>query len=314
MTQPTLAQTRVVDPVLTEVARGYTSQKAAAAQALFPIVSVAKAAGRIIKFGPDAFKLVSTARAPGANTNRVQTGYSNETFSLVEHRLEALVPREMIREAAGTPGIDVVAMNIRMVQDRMALEREKQAADLATNAANFTNKKTAWGTAGRRVWSDYGNSDPFSDIMDARNAIRSATGEKPNTLVLGPTVLTALRSHPKVLDRMSTAADRPPATLAQLQALFEVDSVVEAGAVYHNGTTLADVWGKNAVLAFTTPASVQQMGSPSFGYTYQLENHPFVEEGYEDRNAASWVYPVSDAYQPVLAGETAGYLFAGAVA
>ena len=70
MPQQSLSQVRVIDPILTEVARGYTSQKAAVADALFPVVSVNTRAGRILKFDADSFKLVTTARAPATITGR----------------------------------------------------------------------------------------------------------------------------------------------------------------------------------------------------------------------------------------------------
>ena len=312
MPQATPGQARVVDPILSAVARGYRSPKAAVANVLFPIVTVGLRAGRIISFGPDDFTLVNTARAPGANTKRIQFGYAGENYSLVDYRLEGAVPNELQEEASNGPGIDLSSNAVRRVQNIMALEREKQAADLARNEARYGagNKETLSGTS---QWSDP-TSDPFTDIMDGKESIRAKIGERPNVLTLGPKVLTALRTHPKVLDRLSTASDRPPATLQQLQALFELQQIVEGEAVYHDGSQFQDVWGKDAILAFTTPASMQEMGSPSFGYTYQLEDRPMVEEGYPDRNANSWFYPVTDAYQPVLAGATAGFLFKSAVA
>ena len=312
MPQATPGQARVVDPILSAVARGYRSPKAAVASVLFPIVPVGLRAGRIISFGPDDFKLVNTARAPGANTKRIQFGYAGENYSLVDYRLEGAVPNELQEEASNGPGIDLSSNAVRRVQNTMALEREKQAADLARNEARYGagNKETLSGTS---QWSDPA-SDPFTDIMDGKDSIRAKIGERPNVLTLGPKVLTALRTHPKVLDRLSTASDRPPATLQQLQALFELQQIVEGEAVYHDGSQFQDVWGKDAILAYTTPASMQEMGSPSFGYTYQLEDRPMVEEGYPDRNANSWFYPVTDAYQPVLAGATAGFLFKSAVA
>lgn len=312
MPQQTPGQARVVDPILTAVARGYRSPKAAIANALFPIVPVGLRAGRIISFGTDDFKLVSTARAPGANTKRVQFGFASESYSLVDHRLEGAVPNELQEEASNGPGIDLSTNAVRRVQNIMALEREKMAADLARDEAKYpsSNKETLSGTS---QWSNAA-SDPFTDIMEGKEIVRSKTGERPNVLALAPKVLTALRTHPKVLDRLSTASDRPPATLQQLQALFELQQIVEGEAVYHDGTQFQDVWGKDAVLAFTTPASMQEMGSPNFGYTYQLEGRPIVEEGYEERNSNGWFYPVTDAYQPVLAGATAGFLFKNAVA
>lgn len=307
MPQPSLSQVRAIDPILTSVARGYRSQKASVANALFPIVGVNARAGRIMVFDADSFKLVGTARAPGANTRRIQFGYGTGNFALVDHRLEGTVPRELQQEAQNGPGIDLSANAVRRVQDVMALEREKMAADLARNAANYasTNKETLSGTS---KWTDPA-SNPFVDILEAKEAVRGQTGEEPNVLTLGPKALTALRTHTKVLDRLSTATDRAPASLAQLLALFELEQIVKGGAVYHNGTALVDVWGGDAILAYTTPASMQEMGSPSYGYTYQLGDGPLVEEAYYEDNSATWNYPVSDAYQPVLAGAAAGFLF-----
>lgn len=311
--QQSLSQVRIQDPILTAVARGYTSQKASIANALFPTVSVGARAGRILEFNADGFKLVNTARAPGANTKRIAFGYGSSNFSLVDHRLEGTVPRELMQEASAVPGIDLAANAVKRVQDRMAIEREKQAADLARDPSKYAagNKLTLSGTS---QWSDPA-SDPFSDIINAKESIRGQIGEDPTVLALSPKVLTALRTHPKVLQRLSTASDRPPATIQQLQMLFELDQIVRGGAVYNDGSnTLQDIWGKDAVLAYTTSRDMQEMGSPSFGYTYQLDGYPDVEEGYYENNTATWNYPVSDAYQPVLVGAPAGFLFKTAVA
>ena len=312
MNQMTPSQARVIDPILTEVARGYRSPKSAIANVLFPIVTVNARGGKIISFGPDDFKLVSTVRAPGSNTKRVQFGYAGADYSLVDYRLEALTPYEIQEEGAAVPGIDVIGMSIRKVENVMALEREHQASVLARDAANYasTNKETLSGSA---QWSHV-DSNPIADILEAKEAIRQQIGERPNVMTLGPTVLTALRNHPKILDRLSTSADRPPASMAQLMALFELSQIVEGEAVYHDGTQFQDVWGKDAILAYTTPASLAEMGSPSYGYTYQLSGRPVVEEGYEDRNANSWINPVADARKPVLAGASAGFIFKAAVA
>lgn len=313
MPQMNPSQARVIDPILTEVARGYGGNQAPVADVLFPVVTVGQRGGRIISFGPDDFKLVSTLRAPGANTKRVQFGYSSGNFSLVDYSLEGAVPIELMQEASAVPGIDMGANAVRVVRNRMSLEREKQCADLALDATAYAagNKTTL---AGANQWDKSATSNPFPDINAGKDAVRSQIGVRPNVLVLGPTVLSALRSHPKVLERLSTASDRPPATLAQLAALFEVERIVEGASIYHNGTQFMDVWGKFALLAYTTPASLAEMGSPNFGYTYQLGGYPAVEEAYYERNTKTWYYPVTDARQPVLAGASAGYLISAAVA
>lgn len=312
MPQQTPAQARVIDPILTEVARAAAIQSSPIADILFPIVPVGARGGRVISFGNEDFKLVNSARAPGANTKRVQFGYSAGTYALVDYSLEGSVPIELLEEGQAVPGINHATVAIAKVRNMMALEREVQCATLATTAGSYgaSNKVTLSGTD---QWDDYVNSDPIADIQAAREAIRAQIGMRPNVLTLGPKVLTALRSHPKILDRLSTAADRPPASLEQLARLLEIDRVVEGGMIYHNGTAYVDVWGKFAHLAYTTPASLADMGSPSFGYTYQLRDYPVAEEAYYQRNEKTWYYPVTDARAPVLAGATAGYLISAAV-
>ena len=56
------------------------------------------------------------------------------------------------------------------------------------------------------------------------------------------------------------------------------------------------------------------MGAPSYGYTYMLDGYPMVEVPYFDRNAKSWIFPVTRAEAPVLASASAGYLITAAVA
>jgi hypothetical protein len=317
MAQQTTAQARVIDPMLTTVARGWRSPQAAVADVLFPRVSVGARAGKILSFGAEDFMLINSKRAPGANTKRVQFGYASGDFSLVDYSLEGSVPRELMEEAQAVPNLNQGAMAIRKVQNMMELEREVEAATLATTAANYPagNKVTL---SGNDQWNVvHTDSDPFTDIETGKEAIRAKIGYFPNVLELGPKVLTALRSHPKVLDRLSTASDRPPATIQQLQALFEVDQIVVGRAVYNTGTatapTFADVWGKHALLAYTQPASAAEMGSPSFGYTYQLNGYPFAEQAYWDPNSKTWYYPYTDARKPYLVGATAGYLITDAV-
>lgn len=306
-----LASIRVQDPILTEVARGYFSPEAPVADVLFPIVTVAARAGRILSFGPDDFKLVNTRRAPGANTKRIQYGYASEPFSLYDYRLEGTVHREHDEEARNVPGIDLASGAIRKVQNVMAIERENQAAQIAQNPAMYdTTNKTALSSTS--MW-DNPASNPADDIDEAKEVIRQQIGREPNVMTLGPRVLRKLRRHPKLLDKISTSTDRTPLSIEQLAKLFDLERIVVGKAVVHNGTKFADLWANNAILAFTTPGSAADQGSPSFGYTYRLKDRPWVEEPYFENNTVTWYYPTSDAYQAALTGKAAGFLFSNVV-
>ena len=101
-----------------------------------------------------------------------------------------------------------------------------------------------------------------------------------------------------------------------LAALWDVKRVVVGDSIYEDATTglLVDVWNKDVVVAYTEVGTLADGGLPSYGYTYRLRGYPLVESAYMDRNAKSWVYPVTDELSPVLAGAPAGFLLKNASA
>ena len=306
------AGARVIDPILTTVAQGYQNAEFVGMN-LFPSVPVGQRGGKIITFGKEDFALYATGRAPGSNTKRIQYGYAGSSYALESHSLEGLVPFEHMQEAAAVPGIDLARGAIMRVQNIIALRLEYQQATLATTPANYPsgNKLTLSGTG---QWSDYsGTSDPCADVETAKEAIRSKIGKRPNTVVIGAAVWSKLRLHPKIIERIKYTG-RDSATPELIAQLFGVEHVYVGDAIYDNNGSFADVWGKSVVVAYTITGSLAELGVPSFGYTYRLNGYPLVEAPYDDRNAKSWIYPVTDEVSPVIAGNTAGYLLSAVVA
>ncbi|MBS3936001.1 MAG: major capsid protein [Sulfuritalea sp.] len=312
MPQMTPAGARVVDPILSTVAQGFKNA-AMVGMSLFPYVPVGQRGGRILSFGREDFALYATGRAPGANTKRMQFGYAAGSYALEQHALEGVVPQELLQEAQAVPGIDLARGAVAKVQNIIALRLEKAQADLATNAALYGagNKVTL---AGASQWNDYtGTSNPAANIETAKEAVRAAIGKRPNTVVMGAAVFARLRQHPTILDRIKYTG-RDSATPELLASLFGVQAVLIGDAIFDNNGAFADVWGKSVVVAHTEVSGIADMGQPTFGYTYRLGGYPLVETPYEDRNAKSWIYPVTDEVSPVIAGASAGYLISAAVA
>lgn len=312
MPQMNNSQARIVDPVLTSAAQGY-SNNTLVGGVLFPTVSVSARGGKIIQFGKEAFQLYSTGRSPGANTKRVTFGYQGAPYTLESHSLEGLVPIESMQEA-GVPGIDLGNTTTTGVQDIIALRLEKQRADVARDASKYSvgNKVTLVGTS---QWSDYsGASNPIGDVEKGKEAVRKKTGKVPNVAVISAAVFSALKQHPQILDRIKyTGRDVP--TVELLASLWGLSQVYVGDAVFADDAgVFADVWGKDVVLAYTEIGTVADRGKPSYGYTYQLAGYPEVEVPYYERNIKSWVYPVTDEVAPVIAGADAGYLITNAVA
>lgn len=314
VTQMTGAQARVIDPILTTIAQGYQNNELIFPE-LFPVVPVDQRGGKIIQFGREDFRLYSTARAPGSSTKRVQFGYSGAPFALNSYSLEGQVPFEHMQEASAVPSIDLGRVAVMKTQNIIQLGNEVAAAAIATTAASYqaANKVTLAGTS---QWSDQtsGVSNPSKDIQTAVEAVRAAVGKRPKTVVLGPKVWASLKTHPAIIDRIKYTG-RDSVTLDMLATLWDVRRVVVGDAIYEDATgALVDVWGKYVVVAYTETGNLQDAGLPSYGYTYRLRNYPIVETPYQDRNAKSWIYPVTDELQPVAASINAGYLISAAVA
>lgn len=313
MGQMTTSQARVVDPILTEVARGYR-QNNLVGMSLFPRVPVSQRGGKIITFGKEAFmQYANMKRAPGQNTRRVQFGYAGAPYTLEDFSLEGLVPTELEQEAQAVPGIDLASRTVNGVQDIIYNRLEIAQAALATTAGNYaaSNKATLSGTS---QWSDLVNCDPVATIETAKESIRGQTGKRPNLVVMGAAVAAKVRQTAAIKDRIKYTG-RDIATDELLASLFGVDRVLVGDAVQAaDDGTFSDVWGKFVVVAYTIPGSMAAQGMPTYGYTYQLSQMPMAEEPYYDRNTKSWIYPVDDSCAPVIAGSESGYLVSAAIA
>jgi hypothetical protein len=313
MNQMSNSQARLIDPILTAIARGYSNNQFIGG-ILFPTVTDTASGGKIIQFGKEAFMLYATGRSPGQNTKRVTFGYSGSNFVLEQHSLEGTLPMETRRESSAVPGIDLAAATVRSVQDIIELRKEKSQADIARNAANYgaSNKVVLSGSS---QWSDYsGASDPVGNIEAGKEVVRQKIGKRANVAVMGALVFSALKNHPKVVDRMKYTG-RDVATPELLASFFGLDKVVVGESIYSDDAgNFADIWGRDVILAYVDLGSVADKGRPSYGYTYQLEGYVQVEEPYYERNPKSWIYPVTDELAPVMAGPDAGFLISNAVA
>ncbi|MDP1696495.1 MAG: major capsid protein [Xanthomonadaceae bacterium] len=283
-------------------------------QLLFPVAPVRAYGGKIIEFGREAFRLYNSHRAPGANTKRIDFGYSGKPYAIVPRALEAVVPRENQNDAQQVPGIDLAAEAIDLVLDSQQLENEVDDANIARNAANYdANHKVA--LVGTARWTGAAG-DPSADINAAKEAIRASIGVRPNTVVLSPSAFAACETNAKIIDRLKYTG-RDSVTVELLAKLWNVQTVAVGDAVVATGQNddFGDVWGDDVIVAYVAPAgggSSRSQRKPSFGYRYTIVGMPLVEPAYWDNSAKSWVYGVSNDSAPVLSGMTAGYLIQNA--
>lgn len=310
------AEIRIVDKVLSKLALGYHGPNLIGHK-LFPSVTVELSAGPIVKFGKEAFTIVNSERAPGSYTKSVTVGFSSENYSLANHALDAVVPREWLRDKHLLPHINFRRQSVATVLQIEKNNLEFEQASIAQNPNSYSadNKTTL---SGSDKWTDYDNSDPQSDVEAAKEAIRKKTGMYPNIMVIPADVHVTLKFHPKLLGQIELPRGQSKTLNVQhYQEIFGVEEVVigQAALVGRDSDKFEDVWTSSCVLAYV-PKQVTSNAEVSYGYTYEYKPpgepaHPNVEEFYWHKDTKSWKAGVEYERQAIMTGMDAGYLIQG---
>jgi len=296
-----LKELRSVDPVLTEVAQGYSNAELIA-EALFPLVPMNKEAGKVPVFGKEAFRIYSSERAIRAKSN-VISPEARTTVDVLLNEHDLAYPLDYREEDEDE--FDLQEYATFAAQGGIQLRRERIAADLAQDDTNFpTGHKVTLSGSSQFTHAD---SDPFATFKTARQKIRSVVAKKPNVMVMGDSVFEVLKEHPKVIERVKYS-ERAVITEEILRNLFEVETLAVGKTIWVNDAgTPADIWSDNVILAYIPAANMRSRYEPSFGYTFRKRSFPEVDvypgEGGKVRYVRS-----TDIFLPKIVGAEAGYL------
>lgn len=271
-----LEELRMIDPVLTSIGKGY-SNPAFVGKELFPTVSVSKSRIKVPVFGKESFIERQTARAPKADSNRIeQLDLTSESFDTVEQDLEMAV--DYLESDEALYALRYEKQVTKELMDMIALGKEKKAADLALDHTQYpAGLDTDLPLAD--AFDDYtSTTDPFEVIRDSMSSVRGKIGRFPNTMVMGEKTARALFSHPKLIERIKYSG-KGILTEDILASLLGLDKIRVGLAVHSSdGSTFTDIWGDSLVLAYTERNGKDRSEySPSFGYTFQREGHPYVD-------------------------------------
>ena len=307
-----LSKLRVVDPVLSALALGY-SNAAFIGDQLLPFVNLDKEGGKIPRFGKDAFKVYATERALRAKSNRINPeDVDGIDISLDEHDLEYPIDYREDAEAA----FPLQAHATNRVVEGIRLRHEAMVASMTQNPANYpTGNKIA--LSGTDMFT-HADSDPEGVVDDAKAAVRNKIVKEPNTLAIGYQAWRAMKRHPKLKAILSDTRPRL-VQLADLREIFEIENIVVGKAVYSTDAGVTtDLWGGNLVLAYVPTAAPAAAGDapvrsayePSFGYTLRKKGYPVVDTRTEDGKLE--IIRNTDIFRPYMLGAEAGYLVSGA--
>ena len=307
-----LSKLRVVDPVLSALAIGY-SNAAFVGDQLLPFVTLDKEGGKIPRFGKEAFTIYQTERALRAKSNRINPeDVDGIDISLDEHDLE--YPIDYREDAEAAFPLQTHATN--RVVEGIRLHHEAMVASMTQNANNYpAGNKIA--LSGTDVFTD-ANSDPEGVVDDAKAAVRNKVVKEPNTMVIGYKSWRAMKRHPKLKAILSDTRSRL-VQLADLREIFEIENIVVGKGVYRTDAgVVTDLWGGTLVLAYVPTAAPAAAGDapvrsayePSFGYTLRKKGNPVVHTRTEDGKLE--IIRNTDIFRPYMLGAEAGYLVSGA--
>ncbi len=298
-----LSKLRVVDPVLTNLARGYSNTQYIGAM-LFPIVEVDKEAGKIPQFTKEAFKIYNTERAIRAKSNRINPESRDSIdFVLTEHDLEYPMDYREIDE-------DIMPLKMHaanVTSEGILLKLEKNIADTVQNLSTFPSGNKVTLSSGDKFTTL--TSDPFTVFDTAKEAIRQKIAKRPNVCVLGASSYRALKNHPSVIDRIKYT-QHAVITPELLKNLLDFDQLYIGDAVSADDAgSFSDIWSDNVIIAYVPKVQSdipRTIYEPAFAYTLRKKSYPLVDTYVE--NGKIEIVRNTDILIPKVVGAEAGYL------
>lgn len=293
VTNQTLANLRVNDPVIQQVVHGFI-QADSIADFVAPRVPVDVRAGKVIKFGKEQFAVTDTRRTPGSRIQRVTTGYEYEEFNLHQHASSGAVTEEEYQEALnGEARIDLRANAALAAANRIAQSWEAEVLETILEPSAYEPSCQAV-LAGATKFSDSG-SDPEITLQNAKEAVRTQIGIYPNAAIISSDVFNALKFHPLFRDRVKYT-NTGSINLDMLANWFDLPAGIKvAQRVKLDSATnrLVDMMPKGTMLLFYkqdagipranqasgtvfVPANGADRANPSFAYTYSLRGYPIA--------------------------------------
>jgi hypothetical protein len=252
-----------VDAILTNMSVAYMQEAYAfVASRAFPQVQVQKQTDKYFVYDQaDFFRDQVQRRADG--TQSAGTGYS---LSTATYAAEVYALHKDIGDQTRANADDPLDMDMdatRFLTQQMLIRQEVEWASAAFNTG-------IWGTDSTPgvLW-DAANSTPIANIETGKNAVLTATGYVPNTVIMSYKVFSALMDNADIVDRIKyTSVESVSEDL--LARLFNVDRVLIMAGTYNtaaNGATASysQIGDKDVLLCYTpdNPGLMQ----PSAGYT-----------------------------------------------
>jgi hypothetical protein len=304
-----------VDPALTQISQAYRNdQDSFIAEKIFPVVEVPKPTGIYFTYGKENLKKpVSTVRTGRGATPEASYSRTQSTFGpLAEHDIKDFITWQE-RNTFDNP-LDPETDTTNFLMEQISIEKEVALATKLADTAQITQNTTLSGTS---QWSDYANSNPFTDIQAGITTLKKNGLKAPNTAFMGFEAWAQLVNHPDLLDRVkySSLGVLTQQLFLDLFGSQGITQVFIGQSVYDSaaeGVTASNgfAWGKHFWLGYVGAPNLRTVNG---GFTLVLQNGRYVDRWDDQDEKLSW-YRVNDFYEQKLVGVEAFYLIKNAVA
>jgi hypothetical protein len=279
MVESRLDTLRIVDPVLTNLALGY-SPNYMIGNKIFPTIKVKSQKGRIPIFGRDSFVLRNSQRAIRNTSNRIPTmDFETIEFNLQERDLE--IAMDYLEESET---YDLLKYEQKLTTDLLnllTLEKEKAIADYVQNPNNFTSDMKLELPSG----TDFTSSEEIINIIKTGiSAIRKNISQNPNLIVMGAETLNQLLQNSFILSK-TPFTNNLGITLNLLKGILDFENIVIGVSTYsEDGRIFNDIWGNNIIIAYVDKSDETERSQyhPSYGYIFEKDGMPEIDSYYEN--------------------------------
>lgn len=280
MPMPTQADLHINVP-LTNVSVAYIQdQSDYIATKIFPKVPVQKQSDLYWKYSKSDWRRTDVQRrAPSTESPGVGWNLTTDSYFAHVYAVHKDIDDQIRANADSNFSLDSDAS--KFITNQLLLKRDIDwcARYFVTGVWGTEYTGVASGPTGTQFlqWNQSA-SDPLSNVANWLVAYRQLTGYKPNYMVIGANVLTALQNHPAILDRIKYT-QKGVITEDLIAAFFNIPKLVVAYATQANVAQVNDAVTQDAAATYSfvanpksvligySPSSPSLM-TPSGGYTF----------------------------------------------
>ena len=324
MPDPNPRQGGVPDPWLTSMAISYMDkmQEFFVADKVFPTIPSATSYGRYKEYGRSYFLQDNAGPRPiGGYPRQVGFRWGSNPYQITADELEAVIDDQERPDLdyPGMPGgkVDIERDKINLLVSQLMVRGDRKWANAFMKpgvwGTDLTGVASLTPTATQFTQWDNDNSKPSLFLDQQRGALGDKYGDmwRPNKLVLGRQVYTALRNHPVILNKLGVNQDRILGK-EDLARFFDMDpgSILVPGGIYNSGpekesfadTETAAVYNrivstKDALLVYANPTPSSEAPSGGYGFRWTgylganaMDPRAGVTRGRDPRAYSDWFH------------------------